>query len=463
MCQTKERYGWSVILTHYINILGVIDEQENLWTETVADDPAIEADILQGGKIATDIDPMLYHDLQVIISRLVGKANQLIDNVTTNLAESWMHIRTKFDGGKVVNRSQSGSWEHRCMGAGLQQNKGKEWGPSLWKEMTHTSPTKVFTDTANRSAKKAKYEKTRKAKDEVKRQRQRRKYSHKNNDTPQARRAYNRHDGGLSPDDIADDISPEHLDELKKSYYETKVTVTPERADEIEQSTREQDDSPEWIGERRKRLTASVVGGIAKMRETTSRSKRVESILYTTFRGNAATRYGATMEDTVRQEYQTYQRQNGHPNLKVDNCGLFVSLCNPWLAATPDGVVDDPSEPQRLGLIEIKNPYTARNQTLMEAAQKSAFCLEQNKNDSSFRLKRRHDYFYQVQTQLYCTARHWCDFTVQTSKDFHIERIYVDKAWQESNLPKLKKFYFSALLPELACPRHHKGGIREPS
>ena len=443
-------------------ILDVIDEQENFWIETTAEDPATEAEILQGGKIATAIDPKLYHDLQVIISRLVAKANQLIDNVTTNLAESWMHIRTKFDGGKVVNRSQSGSWEHRCMGAGLQQNMGKEWGPGLWKEMTNTSPSKVFSDAANRSAKKAKYEKTRKAKDEVKRQRRMRKYSQKN-DTAQSRKAYSRHDGGLSPDDVDDDISPEHLEELKKGYYETKVIVTPEKAAEIEHSTREQADSPEWMGERRKRLTASVVGGIAKMRATTQKSKKVENILYTTFRGSAATRYGATMEDRVRQEYQTYQRQNGHPNLRVDNCGLFVSLHDPWLAATPDGVVDDPSHPRRSGLVEIKNPYTARNQTLMEAAQKSTFCLEQNKNDSSFRLKTRHDYYYQVQTQLYCTARHWCDFIVRTNNDFHIERIYADKVWQENNIPKLKEFYFSALLPELACPRHHKGGIREPS
>ncbi len=35
-----------------------------------------------------------------------------------------MHIRMKFDGGKVINRSQSGSWEHRCVGAGLRQNMG---------------------------------------------------------------------------------------------------------------------------------------------------------------------------------------------------------------------------------------------------------------------------------------------------------------------------------------------------
>ena len=41
-------------------------------------------------------------------------------NFTTNLAEGYMHIRSKFDGGKQINRSQSGFWEARCAGAALR-------------------------------------------------------------------------------------------------------------------------------------------------------------------------------------------------------------------------------------------------------------------------------------------------------------------------------------------------------
>ena len=44
-----------------------------------------------------------------------------------------------------------------------------------------------------------------------------------------------------------------------------------------------------------------------------------------------------------------------------------------------------------------------------------------------------------------------------------MQRILQDPSWVAANLQKLSTFYFSALLPELACPRHHKGGIREPS
>ena len=100
----------------------------------------------------------------------------MIDNATTNVAESWMHIRSKYDGGKVINRSQSGSWEHRCMGAGLQQNLRKQWGPAIWKEMTATSPNKVFADAAKESDKRLAKDRERKSKDDVKAKRRASKY-----------------------------------------------------------------------------------------------------------------------------------------------------------------------------------------------------------------------------------------------------------------------------------------------
>ena len=200
------------------------------------------------------------------------------------------------------------------------------------------------------------------------------------------------------------------------------------------------------------------------MRSSTRKAKRVESLLYTKFKGNAATHYGKVLEGRAKDDYQTYQQEHGHPGLKVDDCGLFVSLDSPWLAATPDGLVTDPSDAAHpLRLVEIKNPYSAQSQTLIEASKKSTFCLQQNKNDGSFQLKIRHDYYHQIQTQLYCTGRQWCDFVLRTKTiRFHIERISRDQSWEVTNLKKLNKFYFDALLPELACPNHHKGGIREP-
>ncbi len=67
-----------------------------------------------------------------------------------------------------------------------------------------------------------------------------------------------------------------------------------------------------------------------------------------------------------------------------------------------------------------------------------------------------------VLCQLYCTDKMWCDFVVCTRKDMHVERIHRDRKWWGTQLAKLRKFYFTALLPELACPRFRYGDIREP-
>ena len=181
-------------------------------------------------------------DIQALLGRLVRKARQLLSN-EMNLAENWMNVRAKFDGGKVINRSQSGSWQHRCMVAGLRHNMGDKWGLQAWKYMTSSSPNKVFSNTAEHCAKIINKNRKRKATPEVKEKRRRSKYATLDDNSAAARRAYSRHDDGILPEEILDDISPEELEALKSTFYETKVVFTSEAARELEQTTRNQSDS----------------------------------------------------------------------------------------------------------------------------------------------------------------------------------------------------------------------------
>ncbi len=65
------------------------------------------------------------------------------------------------------------------------------------------------------------------------------------------------------------------------------------------------------------------------------------------------------MEDITKVQYKIFQRQHGHPDLKVENCGLVISLENPWLAASPDGFVTDPSDATHpLGLVDRNKKST---------------------------------------------------------------------------------------------------------
>ena len=100
--------------------------------------------------------------------------------------------------------------------------------------------------------------------------------------------------------------------------------------------------------------------------------------------------------------------------------------------------------------------------TLLQACQsKKPLCLEKEEKEGNitFFLKRRHHYFFQVQCQMYCENREWCGFVLRTEKELHIERIAKGKEWWAKQKPRLKYFYFEALLPELACPCNSKGTI----
>ena len=89
-----------------------------------------------------------------------------------------------------------------------------------------------------------------------------------------------------------------------------------------------------------------------------------------------------------------------------------------------------------------KSPHdSARCQTLMVAA---SILFRYRK------LKSRHDLLSDTNN---CMDRPWCDFVVRTDKELHVERLIIQgsvMAWCQPT-----KFYFSALLPELACSRHH--------
>ena len=385
------------ILDHTADI---VHEQEIVWNETTLNDSATETEVRRGGNIAQIVNPQMMHEIQVALSRLVSKASQLIDNFTTNLAENWIQVRCKFDGGKVINRSQSGSWEFRCYGAGLKQNKGKHWSPKTWKEVTKSNPNQVFTDMTLSMARKADSDRKRKATDQSKESRRKHKYS-KNDNSTAAKRAYSQHDSEIQPDDITD-VSPECLNSLKESFYTTHVKVTQEEANSIEHNTQQQSDSNDWMKERKKRITASQVGKLAKMKKTTKRSKKVEELLYSTFRGNKATRYGQMMEEKTRYEYESYQQRNGHYGLKTQPVGLVISVENPWMAASPDNRVLDPSVTPSAGIVEYKNPFSMRDMTLSEACSKATFCLKVLKEGSqiTYQLKRQYDYYYQIQCQL---------------------------------------------------------------
>ena len=137
----------------------------------------------------------------------------------------------------------------------------------------------IFSTAADQSAKKVEADRKRKASKKAKDSRQRSKYM-RLDDTVAARTVYNRYDGGISSEQVDDDILSDKLELLKTSFYETEVVINEGRRTEIDKSTRGQVESDQWMVERRKRLTASNVGSLAKMKKLQNEAKHKGLTIY---------------------------------------------------------------------------------------------------------------------------------------------------------------------------------------
>ena len=122
---------------------------------------------------------------------------------------------------------------------------GRSWGPEAWEKMTCSPPKQIFVDTAELSSRKVEQIPKRRSTEVTKECQTRSKYSNRDSSVA-ARRAYSRHDEDISPSENGD-LSPQHLDELKDSFYRTNISLSGKEAQKLEEETREQSGSEIWI------------------------------------------------------------------------------------------------------------------------------------------------------------------------------------------------------------------------
>ena len=124
--------------------------------------------------------------------------------------------------------------------------------------------------------------------------------------------------------------------------------------------------------------------------------------------------------------------------MNIMNCGLFVYPLYPYLAATPDGLINSDS------IVEIKCPFLGRNFQVKPG--KFFPFLEESSGQVS--LKPSHNYYYQIQGQLGISQRKFCYFVVYTHVDLFVQKIPFNSSFFSTELlPKLSKFY-----NEVYCP-----------
>ena len=78
----------------------------------------------------------------------------------------------------------------------------------------------------------------------------------------------------------------------------------------------------------------------------------------------------------------------------------------PFIGASPDGIVNCDCCPK--GVLEIKSPYCHRNESIISATvNDKKFCLREE--DEILHLDCSHQYYYQVQTQIFVCDVAYCD------------------------------------------------------
>ncbi|KAK6295857.1 hypothetical protein J4Q44_G00335700 [Coregonus suidteri] len=227
----------------------------------------------------------------------------------------------------------------------------------------------------------------------------------------------------------------------------------------VELQTRGQRENPSWFSWRKNRITASVAHRLAHSRFVTGQSQTPPASYLAAITGcgpNIKTRamtWGIEREAEAVRRYQSLKSKALGRVVRVQECGLFIDPQHPWLAGSPDGIVEDQRTGQRLLCLEVKCPYKHRQNTVAQACREDpAFCLTiQDQGEEvgqvRYHLKPDHSYYTQIQCQLAVTGLTQADLVVFTLKETAIIPVTFDPAFWDDTLAKLEMFYTDAVLP----------------
>ncbi|KAJ8928590.1 hypothetical protein NQ314_018837 [Rhamnusium bicolor] len=149
----------------------------------------------------------------------------------------------------------------------------------------------------------------------------------------------------------------------------------------------------------------------------------------------SAIQWGKDNEATALQKFKTYT------NLNVQSSGLWLDSCG-FLGADPDGLNNEGC------VLEIKCPFKYRStNSLTDAISDRSYFYWYDENDQIV-MNPSHNYYHQVQGQLYLTGRSMCYFMAWTPHCVDIFTINKDLEWA-GNTDILKTFYLTKYLPHL--------------
>ncbi|XP_061169341.1 uncharacterized protein LOC133178631 [Saccostrea echinata] len=249
-------------------------------------------------------------------------------------------------------------------------------------------------------------------------------------------------------------ISEEYLNvQCKSSYLREKLVICSEKIIETAWLTTGQRENSFWAAVRKLRITASnfgqVIGAIRRNRLSVSLKKRLLSAY--NLEKRASIQWGRTHEKSAKDDYCKLSE------VSILETGIWLHESG-VLGASPDGFVQ--GDPKHLkvhlqgkvsaspDIIEVKCPFSARAMSIKDACTNLKNFFLECDSEGVLHLRENHDYWHQVQGQLYLTGTTCCDFVVWTPVSMEVIRILRDEFW-EIHLKNMIEFYFNVFLPSL--------------
>ncbi|CAC5420379.1 unnamed protein product [Mytilus coruscus] len=234
-----------------------------------------------------------------------------------------------------------------------------------------------------------------------------------------------------------------------------------------------QAESNEWHGSRWFRITESTAKQANNMENQLNypdddmlNMKRFKAFIRTSIWGINQYRspdmlYGVENEDQAMSDYTSFMTLPT-PNIEVEKTGFWVNNLWPEIGCNPDGLVTDPVEVHKHGLLEIKCLKIFREVAPKDLFGKldkkevkrsdlysSCFGIPQSDN-TSLELKTSHIYYFQIQFQMAITGRNWCDFVLWSPVGPpNVERIRRDEQLIKSMLGNVTTLWYEVIAPEI--------------
>lgn len=241
----------------------------------------------------------------------------------------------------------------------------------------------------------------------------------------------------------SNNLKPINHNQLK--FYEKFIVINRDQIFNLMYSTLDQANNSAWKSCRKVRLSAS-----SKAHQINTRRSRNEELAERFVKdkkilgkGLKYVEYGIGMEDFASKKYSLVH------NVQVIKCGVVIHQNQPWVCASPDGLVIRNNKVKKL--LEIKCPYTCKDTLLVdeETGKPKVPYLLLDETTNTIYLKQNHNYFTQCQIQMYCTGLKECDLFVCTKRDCITVPVKRDNLFLEKLVKKMEFFYFNYYLPEI--------------